>query len=201
MGVKDRRLQRRALLASGVFGAGLWGVSTALGQNSPDMETKEGAPSPDLGPRALGVDMSKLPRLSPEDEDRAKAVGKEVVCLCGTCPRHTITDCQCGWAHQQKKAIRLAMESGQSGEQIIAAYRRVFGDKVLAMIPDEGFARTSYALPYAAAVLGLAAVIWVGIRSLRRGGAKGAEASAPEPAADAADADVATLRRELEDLD
>ncbi|MEQ9503742.1 MAG: cytochrome c-type biogenesis protein CcmH [Deltaproteobacteria bacterium] len=162
----------------------------------------DGDPS-DLARRELGVSIDNLPNLSPEQDDYAKAIGQDVVCLCGTCPRHTVTNCQCGWAHENKKVIRAALVAGKTKEQIIAAYEKAYGLKVRPTPPDEGFGKLSYMLPYAAIVFGLGLVLVLGLKMRKRGASSDAVATAAQnaPGEDVDDEARSILEQELDELD
>jgi cytochrome c-type biogenesis protein CcmH/NrfF len=167
-----------------------------------DMETKSGAPAPDLAARRLGVDPESLPRVNAEQAALAKAIGKEVVCLCGTCPKHTITDCDCGWAGMNKRVLQHAVANGESRDEIVRAYRDAYGDQVLAMLPKEGGAEVAWILPWAAGFLGLLAVFIVGRRYAVRAKVAAREGKeAPDTALVGSDDTRAQLAKELEELD
>lgn len=176
--------------------------STAL---AADMEADASAPASNLAARALGVDVSAAASLTDEQALLAKSIGKDVVCLCGTCPKHTITDCTCGWAGLNQRAIQNAVASGRTRSEIVQAYRSSYGDQVLAMLPNEGFAKAGWAVPYVSAIVGLAVVFLIGLRMRRRRGIadalRTAEGAAGAGAAGGADETRAQLARELEELD
>jgi cytochrome c-type biogenesis protein CcmH/NrfF len=168
-------------------------------------QEEHGSKNPvDKGARALGVDMrEKLPH-TPEQEALAKSIGLDVVCLCGTCPKRTITECDCGWALQNQTALVNAVVKGYSRGDIVSAYRRVYGDQVLAMLPNEGFKVAAWVVPYAMGAIGLASALLVGVWYRRRSHAMAAQPTAPEGAPgvplDEAAA-KAELQKELEDMD
>jgi cytochrome c-type biogenesis protein CcmF len=146
----------------------------------------------------LGVSMDHpQPGITLEQANAADIVGRDVVCLCGTCPKRLISDCDCGWAKKNQVAILNAVAKGKSRAEIVAAYREVYGERVLAMLPDEGINMIAWRLPYAGALVGLVVAFLIGRRFLAKRAAP--EAPAPAPVADAAA--QAELKRELEDLD
>lgn len=160
----------------------------------------------DLAIRELGVDVDRVPPLTKEQTNYAKDIGQELVCLCGTCPRHTITDCACGWAQQNKRALEAALVAGKTKEQIIAAYEKVYGLKVRPTPPDEGVGKLSYMFPFAMIIVALGLVFFVGIRAKKRNdkaGAMTAAAAIPEDAlAEQADSETRSiLEKELDELD
>lgn len=160
---------------------------------------------PDLAEKILGVDGTSLPIVTKEQKDYGKAVGQDVVCLCGTCPRHTITDCACGWAQRNKRVIEAALLAGKTREAIIAAYEKAYGLKVRPTPPTEGVGQLSYMLPYAAIIVGLGVVFFIGLRMRKRNEVADAVAgAAAAPAQDTAEADAdvrSILEQELDELD
>lgn len=159
-----------------------------------------------LAADALGVDLHSQKPHTPEQGYVAEQAGRDVVCLCGTCPKRLIHECECGWAAQNRNAIMNAVVDGKTREDIVAAYRRVYGDQVLAMLPNSGFAVTAWALPYAVAAVGLGAAVFVGVRVLKgRGVADASEVATPatpQTHQTVTDDDARrALERELEDLD
>lgn len=191
-----------AIFAPILFAIAALGPSRAEAQA--DMEAARGAPGPDLVARALGVDASRAPALDEAQLDHAREIGRDVVCLCGTCPKEPIADCQCGWASLNRRTIQQAVAKGMSREDIVATYRQQYGDRVLAMLPNEGFARAAWILPYAAAVLMLGGFIAIGTRFLRRAPADPAPTQAAPGAETPAAGSAAAkdeLARELDELD
>jgi len=158
------------------------------------------APAYYLAARALGVSTERSPELSLAQQNLAEAIGRDVVCLCGTCPKRLVTDCDCSWAQKNLVGIKSAVGAGKSRAEILAAYRSVYGEKVLAMLPDEGVNRLAWALPVGGALGGLVLAGFVGRRYLQRKREAEAAPSAAAPAAVDASA-AAELQRELEDLD
>lgn len=158
------------------------------------------APPPTAAAGRLGVQPGTPFELTEAQESRAKAVGQEVVCLCGTCPRHTITDCQCGWAQQNKEIIRLAVSKGLEDQAIIDGYVSAYGEKVLEIPPSN----LPVVVPYLMAAVALAALVGVGARlgknrrSARSGGPAEASAAAPEGTDDEL---RQALQQELEEID
>lgn len=129
--------------------------------------------------------------------DYAKKLGQDVVCLCGTCPRHTVTNCDCGWAHYNQRTIQLALLDGKTREDILQSYEQAYGLKVFPLPPDEGLGKLSYILPYVGAFAGLIFVIILGLRMRNR--------DPDEVAATAQDTEQDEARRrlarELDDID
>lgn len=154
----------------------------------------------DLASKILGVNPDRDGRklTDPAQIDYAKKLGQEVVCLCGTCPRHTVTNCDCGWAEYNRRTLQLALLDGKTREQIIGAYGTAFGLKVFPLPPDDGFGRMSYILPYAGAGFGLLFVIILGLRMRRT--SPSSSPTAPGAKDEEGDEARRRLARELDDL-
>ncbi len=172
-------------------------LALALIWGTPGVADQVGEPK-DGATRLLGVNPDRdSRRLSdPAQIDYAKKLGQDVVCLCGTCPRHTVTNCDCGWAHYNKRTIQLALLDGKTTEDILQAYEQAYGLKVFPLPPDEGLGRLSYIFPYVGAFAGLIFVIVLGLRM------RGKEPDEVEVAADPKQDEARRrLARELDDLD
>lgn len=165
-----------------------------------DMRDNKSAPRPEAAAQAMGVDTQKLASIDAEQATRARAIGNDLVCLCGDCPKRTISDCECWWAQTNKRALQAAVAKGMPTDQVMSAYRRVYGDQVLAMVPNEGFARAAWMLPYAVGVIGLLVVFGIGAMYMRRARQPGRQplTELPAPREDPARVELA---RELEELD
>ena len=133
--------------------------------------------------------------------DLAKAIGKDLVCLCGTCPKRLISDCECGWAVQNQNVLLNAVVAGKTKKEITDAYRKAYGEKVLALLPNEGFAMTAWALPYTVGALFLVAMFIVARRFLSKPVSHAAPSEQVAPAVTEDDDAREVLARELEDLD
>lgn len=155
-------------------------------------------------PRILGVDPNKVVNLTKEQKKYAEDLGQEVVCLCGTCPRHTITNCDCGWAHTHKRTLQVALLEGKTRDDILEAYMEAYGAKAFPT-PPGSLGQLTWLLPYVVIVLAFGIFLVVGLRMLRRQRSMQAVEATADPSAPAAPAgdqtDRAILDRELEDLD
>jgi cytochrome c-type biogenesis protein CcmF len=179
-------------------------LALAVAQGEVQMESAAGAPPPDLVAKKLGYDLEKLPRISSEQSALAREIGRDVVCLCGTCPKEPMSYCRCGWAGMNKRTIQQAVVAGMSREDIVRTYREAYGDKVLAMLPNEGFARTAWILPYTFAGVMLVLFLFVGGRYLRRARLqREAAAGGPDlsPETEGREDAKKELARELRELD
>jgi cytochrome c-type biogenesis protein CcmH/NrfF len=193
-----RTLSRRELLSALGGGLAVAGGVTA----APRRAAAAGLPS-DLASRELGASMNVTPPHDDAQAALAKTIGEQVVCLCGTCPKRLIHECDCGWAAQNRNVILNAVVAGRGEAEVVAAYRKAYGDQVLAMLPNEGFAVTAWALPYAVGAVGLVTALAVGLRFLKQSGSGAAAPATPSAVATVTDdAEAkAELERALEDLD
>jgi cytochrome c-type biogenesis protein CcmH/NrfF len=180
----------------------LLAIAGPAGAADQDMPTEKAAPSAVLAARALGVDPNTpSPTATPVQIDLGRAIGREVVCLCGTCPKRTITDCDCGWAKANQVAILNAVVQGKTREQIIQVFRQSYGDQSLAQLPsDNTLAKAAWAVPYLGAGLGLMLVLLAGMRLARNRQAAPVQKVAAR-AAIPDDAAKKQLERELDELD
>lgn len=170
----------------------------ALSFAQADMQSAQGAPPPNLVARKLNVDLSKLAVIPDSQRDLVRSIGRDVVCLCGTCPKEPMTDCRCGWAGTNMDTIEHLISRGMSRDAIKNAYREAYGEKVLAMVPEDGFAQTAWILPYTAIGLGLLAVIAFALRYRKRVQEKTTDLP---PALQGRQDAQQDLARELEDLE
>jgi cytochrome c-type biogenesis protein CcmH/NrfF len=189
----------RAVLFGSVLFAGVVCGSSA---RADDMEMAPNAPRADAVARALDLDLRQKAAINDAQEADAKQIGLELTCLCG-CAHRTIQECDCGsWAEPGRQTIRLAIAKGMTHPQIIDTYRKVYGDKVLSMLPNEGFGKVAWILPYTAGIVGLVMVFVFGFRYMRpRPASTTAESEAARStSADRGDAKK-ELMRELEEMD
>ena len=81
-------------------------------------------------------------------------VGKELACLCDTCPRRPLDECTCGYAQQQQARIDKLLGEGKTKQQVIDVYVAEFGKRVLSKPPAEGFNLTAWLMPPFVLLLG-----------------------------------------------
>jgi cytochrome c-type biogenesis protein CcmH len=147
-------------------------------------------------PAAPGVDMSgsgyrpvTLPlRANAERQltkEQTEALERQLGCACPctldvfTC---RTTDFSCGISPQMHRDVLRLVEGGYSGDEIVRAFERVYGEAVLMAPKREGFNLAGYWMPFAA--LGTGAVVVAAL--IRRWGRRAAEATAQARAASAA---------------
>ena len=160
--------------------------------------------------KALGVSADDTPNLTDDQRHAADEAGQRLVSLCPDCRPSTITEeGPCGWARVNRRIIRNAVVQGRSANEIVDTYVAVYGQKILSVSKDRGFAAASWAVPYAAAVLSLAFLFLLGRRLRQRtmsGGASGDVSTEPSLRTTSGvegtdDDDQKVLSRELASLD
>ncbi|MDE2888814.1 MAG: cytochrome c-type biogenesis protein CcmH [Gemmatimonadota bacterium] len=87
-------------------------------------------------------------------QDRVREVAKDLACLCGTCPRRPLDECECGWADEKRARIAKALEAGQDRETIIAGFVAEFGQEAYVTPPAEGFNLSAWVMPIIVLLLG-----------------------------------------------
>lgn len=117
------------------------------------------------------------PRLSAAERD---ALEHQIHCMCGcsldvyTC---RTTDFSCGVSPAMHTDVMGLVEGGYSADEIIAAFRDTYGERVLMAPVKEGFNWAGYVAPFAA--LGTGAVVVAAL--IRRWGHRAAVAAASAP--------------------
>ncbi len=78
-----------------------------------------------------------------------REVGKAVVCMCGTCGRKLVGDCDCAMAAAMRDEIAMLARQGKTKPQILSYFVEKYGSQEpLAEPIDEGFNRLAWLLPY-----------------------------------------------------
>ncbi len=94
-----------------------------------------------------------------------KAMQSEIVCMCGTCGRQRLNECQCGTAANMREELAGLVSKGLNREQIIRFYVQKYGsEEALAAPIDKGFNRLAWLVPY---VLGATGIVVVGFAAVR----------------------------------
>jgi cytochrome c-type biogenesis protein CcmF len=124
-----------------------------------------------------------------------REVGRAVVCMCGTCGRKLVGECECSYAAQMREEIATLVKQGKGKPDILAHFVQKYGSQEpLAEPINEGFNRLAWLAPYVAGLAGLGLVLLTARRWT----------SAPKAAAVAPTLDPALDQRlddELRDLD
>lgn len=80
-------------------------------------------------------------------KEQRDEVGKELACLCDTCPRRPLDECTCGYAQKQQARIEALLGEGKTKQQVIDIFIADFGKRVLSKPPAEGFNLTAWLMP------------------------------------------------------
>ena len=115
-------------------------------------------------------------------QERVREVAKGLACLCGTCPRRPLDECECGWADQKSARIAEALEAGQDREAIIAGFVAEFGQEAYVTPRAEGFNLSAWIMPIVVLLLG-AVVMGAVLRNWSRQRAAPAVGGVPETGA------------------
>ena len=137
----------------------------------------------------LGVTV--LPLIVPvgaeQFSERAKKVGSQVNCMCGSCSM-TAAGCShpggefsgpCPTAKGMLQEIDQRGAKGETDEQIIQAFVKEFGSTVYAEPPKSGFSLVAWVMPTAYLVLGALMVILVISRWLKKNASEVRAGSTP----------------------
>lgn len=119
-----------------------------------------------LAARVVVAQDAETPATPVVTDDQVNAVAKTL--YCPVCENITLDTCGTAACADWRYEIRLQLESGRTIEAIREDFVRRFGDRVVGTPLDPVLRALSLALPYAAAVLGLAAAVFVVIRLTRR---------------------------------
>lgn len=142
----------------------------------------------------LSAAISPVPAIDAAGYDEAV---NTILCDCG-CHPQTVKECACGRATEMRNEIRGMIDSGMSGEQVIAAYVAEHGEKILVAPVAAGFNLLAWLGPLFGLVAATGGLLLVARRWQRRRPAH-ATVSGPTLAEDAAY--VERLRRDLKEMD
>lgn len=152
---------------------------------------------------ALGVDLMPGRELTDAQKETAKTAGQKLISLCPKCRLGTIDEeGPCGWARTNRTVIRNAAHKGMSADEIIAVYVKTYGENVLAIPNDKGFAMASWMVPYAGIGASFVFLFFIGSRLRKRKQEAEAPAAAPEKPPEPAETEAEKLlKQELAELD
>jgi cytochrome c-type biogenesis protein CcmF len=128
---------------------------------------------------------------------------QNLICMCGTCGRQLLSQCQCGYAQNMRKELAGLVTEGRTREQVIGYYIAKYGSQEpLAQPIDKGFNRLAWVVPYVIGATGLLVTGFVAVRWTRRAHtADAARASAREAPRPVDPALESRLNDELSNLD
>lgn len=136
---------------------------------------------------ALGTLPTIVPVGAEQFSERAKRVGNQLNCMCGSC-NMTAANCShpggefsgpCPTAKGMLQEIDQRGSKGEPDEQIIQAFVKEFGSTVYAEPPKSGFSLVAWVMPTAYLVLGALVVILVISRWLKKNPSEVPGTSAP----------------------
>ena len=132
---------------------------------------------------AAGIALAMLPaHLSAQKSDRAKVLGRKLMCMCGC--GQILTECNhinCPSSGPMLKELDQHVAAGEADSLVIQDFVQEYGEKVLSEPPSTGFNSLAWYIPGAAFALGLGIVVTL-IRMWRqRDLARVATASAAPP--------------------
>ena len=126
-----------------------------------------------------------------------KKLQNEIICMCSC--RRPLTDCgmlNCSGREPETARIRELLESGQTHDEVIAAFIKQYGGQDILSAPlDQGFNRLAWLFPY---LVGIGSAVAVGVSAVRW--SRHAPPAAP-PAPPADPGIEERLDDELRDLD
>jgi len=127
-----------------------------------------------------------------------KQLQTELICMCGTCGRQRLNECQCGIAASMREELAGLVKAGKTHDEIIQYYITKYGsEEPLAAPIDKGFNRLAWLFPYLLGTTGIVSIGFAAVKWSR----KSEESHAAAPA-DAADPVLdERLDEELRDLD
>ncbi|MFQ6001256.1 MAG: cytochrome c-type biogenesis protein CcmH [Anaerolineae bacterium] len=117
-------------------------------------------------------------------------IGENLICPCGC--TMLLNSCECATAEEMRGVIRERLDQGQSSLQIVRYFVDLYGERVLAAPPKQGFNLTAWVLPFILLALGGGGVAVLMRRWV-------VEAEAPQP--EYSDEYEARVERELKELD
>jgi cytochrome c-type biogenesis protein CcmF len=125
-----------------------------------------------------------------------RALQHEIICMCRTCGRQRLADCQCGKAAEMRTELAGLVAKGLTREQVYDYYMTQYGsEEPLASPINKGFNVLAWLLPYGVGLSGAALLGFVAVRWTRREAA----ARGPVPAVAGAPPDDPALRERLDD--
>ncbi len=134
-----------------------------------------------------------------QQTEEERALFKQLLCDCGTCPHEPLETCTCGWAHQAREAARAELSAGKTPQQIVDAYAAQHGSDSVIVQANKGANRAIWAVPALLALGGIGVVYRLGRRWRARGDQEEAPANKPSTKHDEYDDKLDAELRELDD--
>jgi cytochrome c-type biogenesis protein CcmF len=99
-----------------------------------------------------------------EQTPEERALFKQLLCDCGSCPHEPLETCTCGWAHAAREEARAELASGKSASLIVEEYAAKHGSDAVIMQATKGKNVFVWLIPGAAAIGGIVLVVWLSRR-------------------------------------
>ena len=139
-----------------------------------------------------GLAWGELPLENPE----VRRIGEKMACQCGC--SYSLASCQmneCSFAHSARLELLKMVKSGMTEQQILTAFQKQYGPRILLQPPAKGFFLLGWVMPFVGLVLGFG-VVWMVLKRYLR----------PRAATAAADPDTMSrykdrIEKDLADLD
>ena len=103
-------------------------------------------------------------------------VESRLMCYCG-CADLTVRTCTCGTADGIRREIAERLASGETTDQVVAAFVARHGEKILSAPTKEGFNLLAWITPFVVLAIAAAGLIMVIVRWTRAAGTAGAPAA------------------------
>jgi cytochrome c-type biogenesis protein CcmH len=144
---------------------------------------------------------------SRDNDSTVKAIEGKIRCTCGcnldvfTC---RTTDFTCATSPAMHRLVVARLDSGQTADQILAAFQAEYGEAILMAPPKRGFNLAAYVMPFVGLAAGLTVLVLLMRRWVRGAPGRGAPTGSAEPSspgeapAGVSETDLERLRRELE---
>lgn len=123
---------------------------------------------------AAGLLLALALLLSPSSQaqqtERAKQLGKKLMCMCGC--NQILTACNhigCTYSHTMLKELDQAVARNESDELTLQAFVQEYGPRVLAEPPAKGFDWAAWIVPVVAPLVALF-ILWEVVRRWRQRG-------------------------------
>ena len=94
-----------------------------------------------------------------------RELGREIICMCGTCGRKLIGECSCGLAAEMRDEVSKLVAAGKGREDVYQYFITKYGSQEPLAAPiDKGFNRLAWFVPYA---LGTLSALGLGFAAFR----------------------------------
>jgi cytochrome c-type biogenesis protein CcmF len=112
--------------------------------------------------------------------DLEKEMRRELVCMCGDCPKYPLSECTCSVAAKMRGELAVQVAAGKDRDQIRQWVVDYYGSQEPLGAPiDKGFNRLAWMLPWSLGIGAAAAVGFVAIRWSRNHASDAREPMAP----------------------